>query len=151
MLDLALSAQLLLWLLVILAFVMSGQASLYHPLTMYLGFHALVFILRPILVHWFGFDAMWNYIGFWPSEGNFLRGLEISSVALIVFATACLACGWCMPTNSARQPAWPAFTRPEVMALAIVTATSGTADCAFYFSRIFGRGYRHTSGRLLTS
>ena len=119
MLDLALIGQVLLWLLVILAFAMSGQASLYHPLTIYLGFHALVFIIRPMLVHWFGFDAMWHYIGFEPSDDNFLRGLEVSSIALLAFAASCLACGWCI-TKFPQQPPEP-FTRKEVIALLITT------------------------------
>lgn len=119
MLDLALTGQVLFWLLVILAFAMSGQASLYHPLTMYLGFHALVFIARPILVHWFAFDSMWRYLGFEPTTEYFIRGLLVSSLALLVFAMTSIACGW----SAAKFPVTPPapFTRPEVTALLIVT------------------------------
>lgn len=119
MLDVALIGHVLLWLLVILVFAMSGQASLYHPLTMYLGFHGLVFIMRPLLVHWLGFDAMWRYIGFEPTDANFLRSLEVSSVALIVFATATLGFGWCNTRFDGLTP--PPFSRQEVIALGIVT------------------------------
>lgn len=119
MLDLALCGQALLWGVVILAFVMSRQASLYHPLTIYLGFHALVFIVRPILVHYFGFDAMWNYIGFEPSNGEFLRSLEVSSVALVVFAAFSLTCGWYRPQFP--QSPLPEFTREQVIALVLTT------------------------------
>lgn len=120
MLDLALIGQVLFWLLVILAFLMSGQASLYHPLTIYLGFHAMVFIVRPILVHWLGFDSMWHYLGFEPSEDNFLRGLEVSSIALLVFAVSCLACGWSV-TKFPSTPPVP-FTREQILALTLTTA-----------------------------
>jgi len=119
-LELALIGQVLCWLLVILAFVMSGQASLYHPLTIYLGFHALVFIMRPLVVHWLGFNNMWNYMLFEPSPEQFLRGLMVSSVALIVFAAACLFCGW---SKTSFPPTPPApFTREQIVALAITTA-----------------------------
>lgn len=119
MLDIALCGQVLLWLVVILLFLVSGQASLYHPLSIYLAFHAAVFIMRPLLVHWFGFDTMWHYMVFEPTEAQFLRSLEVSSVALLVFAASCVACGWCQPQFS--QTPLPPFTRPQVIALTIVT------------------------------
>ena len=49
-LDLALAAQVLVWLGVIQVFLMTRQASLYHPLSVYLLFHGLTFVARPLLV-----------------------------------------------------------------------------------------------------
>ena len=118
--ELALIAQVLCWLLVILAFAMSGQASLYHPLTVYLGFHALVFIMRPLVVHWLGFNNMWNYMVFEPTQDQFLRGLMVSSLALIVFAASSIFSGWSTTKFPATPPA--PFTREQIIALAITTA-----------------------------
>src|SRR5450756_252865 len=85
MFELALTTQVLVWLIVLGLFLASGQASLFHPATVYLGFHALVFVIRPILVHYLDFDAIWTYIGFRPSEAVMIQTLAVTSAALIVF------------------------------------------------------------------
>jgi hypothetical protein len=93
MIEVALFAQVILWLIVLGLFLASGQASIYHPATMYLGFHGLVFVIRPVLVHYLAFDSIWNYIGFWPDEEDFIRTLGVSSVGLISFVGASLFFG----------------------------------------------------------
>ena len=54
-LELALAGQVLVWLAVIQVFLMTRQASLYHPLSVYLLFHGLTFVARPLLVYYLGF------------------------------------------------------------------------------------------------
>jgi len=93
MLELGLALQLLTWALVTLLFVISGRASLFHPATLYLFFHAIVFVLRPILVHCFQFDMIWNYMGYEPPPEIFLKTLAVSSLAMVVFVVACVGCG----------------------------------------------------------
>jgi hypothetical protein len=92
-LQLALVGQVLVWLIVLGVFVASRQASLFHPLTVYLGFHALVFIVRPIEVCFLGFDFGWQYMHFEPSEADLLRTICVTSVGLIVFATVTILVG----------------------------------------------------------
>ena len=96
-LELALFGQVLIWLSVVMIFLMTRQATLYHPLTIYLLFHALVFVARPWMVHYLHFDREWLFIGFEPSEDQFIRALMASSLALVVFAAATVAVGWCRP------------------------------------------------------
>jgi len=86
--------QVLVWLAVLGVFLASGQASVFHPATMYLGFHGVVFVIRPLLVHYLEFDSIWRYIGYRPDEPDFIRTLGVSSVALISFVGACLYFGW---------------------------------------------------------
>src|SRR5580692_466824 len=93
MIEPMLILQVLVWLTVLGLFLASGQASIFHPATMYLGFHSLVFVVRPILVYSLKFDSVWTYIGFWPDEADFIRALGISSVALVSFVGACLFFG----------------------------------------------------------
>jgi hypothetical protein len=100
MIDIAIAAQVILWLIVIGVFLASGEASLFHPVTWYLAFHGLVFVLRPILVHNFNFDFMWNYMGFHPTDAIFIQTLAITSVGLVVFIGTCLA-------MSRRKPSFP--------------------------------------------
>jgi hypothetical protein len=117
MTEVALIAQVIVWLVVLGLFLTSGQASMFHPLSVYLLFHGLVFVLRPILVHFLGFNAMWIYMGFEPTELQFVRALEVSSFALVVFASVNLMAGWCRTQFSTP----PAFSRDQVTALMIVT------------------------------
>src|SRR5215469_8386472 len=93
MLELALIGQVLLWLIVIGVFLASGQASIYHPLTIYLAFHAIVFVVRPLLVICLGFDEEWAYMQFEPSAVHLIRCLAASSLGLVIFAITSLAAG----------------------------------------------------------
>ena len=138
LLELALIGQLIFWLLIVLLFLISGQASLYHPLTTYLGFHAVVFIIRPLAVHWLGFNTMWNYMMFEPSESQFIRCLVVSSVALAAFAVAGIACGWCAPKFPPTPPA--PFTREQTIALAVVTALLLPIIARSIFASFSGEG-----------
>jgi hypothetical protein len=119
MIDIALAAQVALWLVAIGAFVASRQASVFHPVTAYLGFHGLVFVLRPILVVNFGFDANWNYMQFKPSDEMLMRALAASSAAMVCFVAACLYAGRSR-ISFGNQKA-PAFTLLERRALLITT------------------------------
>lgn len=110
MVDIAIVAQVIAWLIVIGVFLARGEASLFHPVTWYLAFHGLVFILRPILVHYFHFDFILNYIGFEPTDEVFMQTLAISSVGMIVFVTACLA-------MSHKRPSFPAHPAQEFSVL----------------------------------
>jgi hypothetical protein len=119
MIDIAISAQVMVWLIFIGVFLVSGQASLFHPVTWYLAFHGLVFVLRPILVHFFGFDFIWNYMRFQPSDEIFVRTLAVSSLGLVVLVVACLMTSRGHPSFSG-HPARE-FSLPQRRALLVVT------------------------------
>ena len=93
MIEPMLFLQVLVWLVMLGVFLASGQASIFHPATMYLAFHGVVFVIRPILVYYMEFDLVWRYIGYRPDEADFIRALGVSSVALIAFVGACLYFG----------------------------------------------------------
>jgi hypothetical protein len=117
--ELALVAQVLVWLLITGIFVASGQASIFHPLAVYLFFHGLVFVLRPILVHYLDFNQNFVYMGFEPSESELNLALAVSSVALVVFAATCLAFGWHQPGFPTPEPL--PFERNQRIALILAT------------------------------
>lgn len=94
MLELALYSQVLIFLAVLGCFLASGQASVFHPATSYLGFHGLVFVLRPLQVHFLDYDSIWNYIGFRPDDSDMILALAVSSLALIVFVASSIYFGW---------------------------------------------------------
>jgi hypothetical protein len=93
MIHLVLTGQILLWLVVLGVFLASGQASIFHPLCVYLAFHAMVFVVRPLQILLLDFDFGWKYIGIDPSETDLIKTFLVTSVALIVFAVASLAVG----------------------------------------------------------
>ncbi len=128
MIEMALIAQILVLVLVAVAFAATGSASMFHPLTLYLIFHALVFVLRPILVHLAGFDQVWLFIGYWPDARHFVLTLAVSSVALMAFA---LACGWAGNVRPDLSRA-PLFAFDTVDIAAFVTTALLLAPLAVY-------------------
>lgn len=93
LLELSITAQAVLWLIIVALFLASSQASIFHPLTAYLAFHLVVFVARPILVFSMGFDTIWHYMGFEPSERDFVLALCVSSTALVIFSLTCVSFG----------------------------------------------------------
>jgi hypothetical protein len=119
MIDLALSAQVLIWLIVLGVFLASGQASIYHPLAIYLGFHAIVFMVRPFLVYYLNFDEELLYMHLQVEPQLFTRVLMVSSFGLIVFAMMSIGFGWCAPQF--RTPGPAPFTIEQRQALLILS------------------------------
>jgi hypothetical protein len=117
--ELALAIQVAVWLATIGAFILSRQATIFHPVTVYLGFHGLVFVLRPILVAIFGFDSNWIYMQFSPSDETFARTLTVSSAAMISFVLACVYAG--RSAVSYQNQKAPSFSERERRALVITT------------------------------
>lgn len=119
-LELALLAQLLVFLTVTGVFLATGQASIYHPLTVYLGFHGLVFVVRPLLVHYLNFDTVWRYMLIQPSDELLIKTLTVSSVAMLVFAATCLGVGWSHTRFVVQSP--EPFSEAQRRALIVTTA-----------------------------
>lgn len=117
--ELALSFQVLLFLGALGIFLASGQASLFHPGSLYLLFHFLAFVLRPLLVHFLEFDSIWNYIGIHPSPADLVQTLLVSSVSLLVFMAACLTAGWA-PVSYGPERDW-CLTPLQKRALRVTT------------------------------
>ncbi len=120
MIETALIAQAAVFALVVAVFLMSGSASMFHPLTYYLIFHALVFVARPILVHLYDFDNVWLFMGFWPTEQQFVFTLTVSTVALVAFALSCGLTGNVRP-NLAERPE-PTFDKADLLAYGLTLA-----------------------------
>jgi len=117
--ELALTGQVLLWLVILGVFMASGQASIFHPLGIYLGFHGLVFVLRPLLVQLLGFDSEWIFMGFKPEPEEFIRTLAATSLGLVVLATTCLSVGRARPRFSAGVA--PSLSHEQGRALVVIT------------------------------
>mgnify|MGYP006422678709 CR=1 FL=1 len=108
------------WLALLVAALVVGRrdASLFHPVTLYLIFHVLVFVLRPTAVYLFGFDEQWGYMQFTPSAAQFVRTLAVASVGLLAFWGGSLVAGR-PPVPAPQQGFVPAPTAPQKQALLI--------------------------------
>ncbi len=83
-----LAFQAFVWLLISGLFIQSRNASIFHPFSFYLAFHGLVFVVRPIMEYAFGFEQVFFYMQFYPSEDQLEQALFLTTAALVVFAIA---------------------------------------------------------------
>lgn len=74
-------------------FVRSSAFSVFHPLTMYLAFHGLLFVVRPLLVYVAAYDTIYRAYEFTPSLNDKLTVLLASNLGFLVFAALCLRTG----------------------------------------------------------
>lgn len=97
MIEIALFLQTVLWIFLCRRFLISREASLFHPLAWYLLVHGIVFVVRPLLVHFLQFRRTWYYMRFIPTEAEFIHALLVSSFALIIFFFVLFYAGRCNP------------------------------------------------------
>lgn len=65
----------------------------FHPLTLYLAFHGLVFVFRPWLAFYFDYQAIYFLYKFYPSEADKMMTLAATNVGLVCFAIASIFFG----------------------------------------------------------
>lgn len=82
-----------LFLLISTCYVCSRYASIFHPLTYYLVFHGLVFVVRPCIQYTFDFNSIYLLYGFHPTFYTKHVALLITNIGLICFTLAVLSTG----------------------------------------------------------
>ena len=65
-------------------------ASVFHPATFYLLFHGLVFVVRPIVGWYYGYDNIYEVMGFQPSPWEKTQVLICTNIGLIAFMAVVL-------------------------------------------------------------
>lgn len=123
MIDALLGFQVLLWLGVCCLFARSRAASLFHPLTFYLAFHGLVFVVWPILQRLYNFEGVFYAMRFYPSEEVIEVTLMLTSVSLLVYALVSGLAATAVPRFD--RPLAEGFTRREWQAYFAVVAMLG--------------------------
>lgn len=86
-------ASLLVFTSVTLTFVNSRAFSIFHPFTIYLLFHGLVFVVRPFLSYWLEYDAIYRAFRFTPSESDKLTVIVAATLGLLTFGFFCFRHG----------------------------------------------------------
>lgn len=69
----------------------SAAASVFHPATLYLAFHGLVFVVRPIFARVYDFRTIYASVGFTPSLDEKVTTILAANLALVVFVGLCMA------------------------------------------------------------
>lgn len=138
MIEVALYAQLAVFLGIAGLFFFNRNASLFHPLSFYLLFHGIVFVLRPFMVHYLNFEGRWVYMAYRPSDGEFAFTLLVTSIALIAFTLT----SWTASRVDAQfqHQAIPEFTPVQKRALFLTLLLLGpiAAYSAFFASGSVG-------------
>jgi len=75
---------------VIVAYLREPSASIFHPLTFYLMFHGLVFVVRPIVAWHYEFDVVYRAMKFTPTLWDKTQALICTNLALVVFSVVTL-------------------------------------------------------------
>ncbi|WP_162789525.1 hypothetical protein [Altererythrobacter sp. ZODW24] len=84
----ALIASVVIYLAVIAVFMTRRSCNIFHPLTLYLGFHGLVFVIRPWLAWFYDYTLIYRVFEFVPSEADKVTTLVVTNLGLIAFAAA---------------------------------------------------------------
>ena len=115
MIEPALYFQLGVFVAIAIAFGFSRYASFFHPLTFYLLFHFIVFVLRPFMIYYFKFENEWIYMGFTPTPDQFNYTLFVTTIGLIVFTIVCWITGRTEPDFSKVDFAQHSSARNQAM------------------------------------
>ena len=79
--------------LVTLFFVSHRSFSVYHPLTLYIAFHALVFVIRPIVGYYVGYTYIYRAYQFTPTDSDRLTVIFASNLGFICIAIGTMLYG----------------------------------------------------------
>lgn len=91
MIELALAAHTLYFIWLFGLLLHRGYANVYSGLFVYLAFHFMVFVQRPLAVYFFGIDSEFIFMIYYPTDAVFVETLFISDVGLTSFTLAYLA------------------------------------------------------------
>ncbi|MEO6552465.1 MAG: O-antigen polymerase [Croceibacterium sp.] len=78
-------------------YLRSGRASAFHPVTIYLIFHFVTFVLRPLIAFYNGYDLIYRTYRFRPSWSEKATVIAGANLGMFVFVLAALAFGRAVP------------------------------------------------------
>jgi hypothetical protein len=93
MYEFVISLSVIVFAVVIFFYLRHPACAFYHPATVCLGFHGLVFVFRPIVSVIYRFDAIYKAVGFYPTESERITVLLAANLNMLVFVSASLAVG----------------------------------------------------------
>ena len=91
MYDFLLAGSALLFAFVAFGYARHPAASFFHPATIYLAFHGLVFVIRPIFARIFDYSALYRAAAFFPSDGDKVTVILAANLGMLTFLATSLA------------------------------------------------------------
>lgn len=89
MYDLHLALSAFFWVLCLIWYSRQREASVFHPITYYLAFHGLVFVVRPIVKQIYGYDSIYTLYQFVPDDAQRHLALLATNIGLVFFLFSC--------------------------------------------------------------
>lgn len=93
MYDASLALAVVVYLAILVWYLRSPVASIFHPLSWYCAFHGLLFVFRPVLARIYDYSFIYAYIRFTPSPADKITVILASTMGFVIFAFTCLATG----------------------------------------------------------
>lgn len=81
----------------VIVYLRSGRASMFHPVTVFLALHFIVFVARPFLVYYREYNKIYEWYDFSPTFEDKCIVLLGANLSLVVFVLACLHFGRARP------------------------------------------------------
>jgi hypothetical protein len=107
MIDAAIIINIVVFALIFVFLLHRGYISVYSGLFVYLIFHFMVFVQRPLIVHYFDLKGAYYYMGYMPTDDVFLKTILVSNLGLLSFIFGYL---WAVRF----QPLKPNFAIPAI-------------------------------------
>ncbi|MFM5953962.1 MAG: O-antigen polymerase [Novosphingobium sp.] len=123
MYEVLLIANVLLWLVLCIHFVTRPNASIYHPAVYYLFFHGLIFTLRPFLVYYRDYVAIYRGYQFTPTMDDKATVLIAAMLGLLCFYVPAMRYGNArprFPQDRANEQERSELIRPFLLAAAFL-------------------------------
>jgi oligosaccharide repeat unit polymerase len=91
MIEVALATHLIFFAALIIGLHVRGFLNIYSGLFLYLAFHFIVFVQRPLIVYAFDLRSEFEFMMYMPTEDIFLKTIFVSDLGLVSFVGAYLA------------------------------------------------------------
>lgn len=88
--DIVLAGSTVAFLMLVALYLRTASASVFNPATVYLAFHGLVFVVRPIFARIYEFRSIYTSIGFSPSLETKIQTILAANLGLFVFVGLCI-------------------------------------------------------------
>lgn len=89
--DFLLGLSVLVFIGIAVAYLRHPASALLHPATTYLGFHGLVFVVRPIFARVYDYQLLYRAFNFQPSISDKITVILGANLGFLVFMGVCLA------------------------------------------------------------
>lgn len=122
------------------AYLRQSFSSVYHPISLYLVFHCIVFVVRPLFAYWRHYDFLYPVYGFAPSQDVKSTVIICANLGLLAFMAGAWKSG-SEPLAFHQGPAEFAHRRRLIPAFVMVLALIAPLAIGSIYT-VFTTGYQ---------